>query len=103
MVDGFSIWSASRFKSQVGAMMPFKGGKGLKNDVLAKPKLESSTTSELLGEDCVLPLALWAPLFLGEHGHNVQENTMNQDSKSTISLAKNGKTSSGKRTRALNI
>ena len=53
--------------------------------------------------DHTLSLVLWVPLFLGEQGHNTQENTANQDNKSTMLLAKNGKMSHGKRSRALNI
>ena len=85
--------------------MAFEGGKGLAIGVSTKQKLntESSTTAESVGVECTLPLALWVPSFLGEQGHNVEENTMSQDDKSTMSLSKNGKTSSGKRTRAVNI
>ena len=93
------------FKSHVGATMTFEDRKGSAINASAKQKLntESSTTAELVGVDCALPLALRVSLFLGEQGHNVQENTANQDNKSTILSAKNGKTSSGKRTGALNI
>ena len=71
----------------------------------AKQKLntESSTVAELAGADQVLPLVLWAPLFLKEQGHEVKENIAKQDNESAILLAKNGKTSSGKRTRAIDV
>ena len=49
------------------------------------------------------PLALWAPSFLKEQGHDVKENIPKQDNRSAILLAKNGKTSSGKRTWAINV
>ena len=93
------------FKSHMGATMTFEGKKGLAINVSAKQKLntESSTTTELVGVDCALPLALWVPLLPGEQGHNMQENAVNQDNESTILSVKNKKTSSGKRTRALNI
>ena len=45
----------------------------------------------------------YSPLFLKEQGHEVKENAVKQDNKSATLLAKNGKTSSGKRTRAINI
>ena len=51
----------------------------------------------------MLPLALWVPLFLKEQGCEVKENIVKQDNESAILLAKNGKTSSGKRTRAINV
>ena len=47
--------------------MTFKGRKGSTINASAKQKLntEISTTAELVGADHTLPLALWAPLFLG--------------------------------------
>ena len=93
------------FKSYVGANVFFKGRKGSPINISAKQKLntESSTIEELVGVDCILPLVLWVPLFLKEQGHEVKENVVHQDNKSTISLAKNGKASSGEQTRAVNI
>ena len=95
------------FKSHVGGTVTFERGKGLAINISAKQKLntESSTVTvaEPVEADCVLPLALWAPSFLKEQGHEVRENTVKQDNESTILLAKNGKTSSGKRTQAISI
>ena len=59
--------------------------------------------AELVGVDQVLPLALCVPLFLKEQGCEVKENIAKQDNESAILLAKNGKTSSGKRMRAINV
>jgi hypothetical protein len=42
-------------------------------------------------------------LFLQAQGYRIDKNILYQDNKSTILLAKNGKRSSSKRTRALNI
>ena len=52
------------FKSHVGGTMTFEGGKGSAINILAKQKLnaESSTVAELVGVDCMLPLALWVPM-----------------------------------------
>ena len=49
-----------------------------------------------------MPVALWTPLFMEAQGHRIKENKVWQDNKSTMLLENNGKTSSGKRTRALN-
>ena len=46
---------------------------------------------------------LWTRLFMEAQGVDIQDNILYQDNKSTIILAENGKSSSGKRTRALNI
>ena len=56
-----------------------------------------------MGVDHALPSVLWVPLFLKEQGHEVQENVIKQDNESAILLAKNGKTSSGRQTWAINI
>ena len=71
----------------------------------AKQKLNtnSSTTSELVAVDQVLPLILWTPLFMEAQGYPVESNKAYQDNKSTILLENNGKASSGKRTGALNV
>ena len=53
--------------------------------------------------DQILPMAMWVPLFLEEQGQIVEQNIVYQDNKSAILLENNGKKSSGKRTRALNI
>ena len=73
--------------------------------ISTKQKLNtsSSTTSELVGVDQVLPMVMWTPLFLEAQGYKVKNNIVYQDNKSMILLEKNGKRSSGKRTRVLNI
>ena len=93
------------FKSHVGAIMQFGGGRGTVIGASAKQKLntESSMTEELVGVDQVLPLILWMPLFMEAQGYRVEKNTIYQDNKSCILMAENGKRSLGKRTRALNI
>jgi len=48
-------------------------------------------------------MILWIKFFMEEQGCDVKENTLCQDNKSTILLENNGKRSSGKRTRAINI
>ena len=92
------------FKSHTGATQHFVGGKGAVQSTSAKQKLNtsSSTTSESVGVDQVLPVALWTPSFMEAQGHRIKENKAWQDNQSTMLLEKNGKTSSGKRTRASN-
>ena len=71
----------------------------------AKQKLntDSSTTAELVAVGQLLPLVMWVPLFLGEQGYPMETNCVYQDNNSAILLEKNGKASSSKRTRAINI
>ena len=83
----------------------FGGGKGCPINNSAKQKLNtsSSTTSELVAVDQTLPLVMWVPLLLVAQGHSIKENIVYQDNQSEILLENNGKKSSGKRTRALNV
>jgi hypothetical protein len=48
-------------------------------------------------------MILWTKLFLEAQGYNVEKNSVYQDNKSAILLETNGKKSSGKQMRALNI
>ena len=80
-------------------------GNGAVQSVSRKQKLntQSSTTAELVGADDLSVMILWTKLFLDEQGYMVTSNILYQDNKSAMLLEKNGKKSSGKRTRALNI
>jgi hypothetical protein len=91
------------FKSHTGATMTY--GKGAPMTMSRKQKLNtrSSTEAELVGADDAVNMILWTKLFLEEQGYEVQQNILYQDNKSAILLEKNGKRSSSKRTRALNI
>ena len=91
------------FKSHTGGT--FTLGKGSLINQSSKQKLNtrSSTESELVGADDVLQKIIWTKLFMEEQGYPIEENIMYQDNKSAILLEKNGKKSSSKRTRAINI
>ena len=91
------------FKSHTGAVMTF--GQGAVQSISRKQKLNtrSSTEAELVGADDAATMILWTRLFLEAQGFDVHDNILYQDNKSAILLETNGKKSSGKRTRALNI
>jgi hypothetical protein len=93
------------FKSQTGATMSFEVGEGTVQSVSWKQKLNtrSSTESELVGVDDISGMILWTSLFIEMHDYEINKNILYQDNKSAILLETNGKKSSGKRTRALNI
>jgi hypothetical protein len=93
------------FKSHTDATMSFEDGKGAVQSVSRKQKLnmKSSTEAELVGVDDTSVMILWIKLFLEAQGYKIEKNTLYQDNKSAIPLEENGKKSSGKRTRALNI
>ena len=91
------------FKSHTGGVMTM--GKGAITSISKKQKMNtrSSTTAELVAADDVIGLVLWTKLFLEAQGYEINRNILFQDNKSTILLEENGKKSSGKRTRHLNI
>ena len=70
-----------------------------------KQKLVTRSTceSELVGADNASTKILWTKLFMEAQVYYIRENILYQDNKSTILLLNKGKSSSGKRTRAINI
>jgi hypothetical protein len=90
-------------KSHTGGMMSL--GKGAVYGMSTRQKIntKSSTEAELVGANDVMPQLLWTQYFLLEQGYTSTETVLYQDNKSAILLAKNGRASSSKRTRHLNI
>jgi hypothetical protein len=90
-------------RSHTGGVMML--GKGAIYGTSTRQKLntKSSTEAELVGVNDIIPQALWTRYFLEAQGYGVNESIIYQDNKSTILLAENGKASSGKQTRHINI
>ena len=91
------------FKSHTGGIMTY--GRGAAQSLSRKHKINtrSSTEAELVGADDASQPILWTKLFMEAQGYAIHKNILYQDNKSTILLEVNGKRSSSKRTRALNI
>ena len=91
------------YRSHTGATMTF--GQGAVQSISRKQKLNtrSSTEAELVGADDATVMILWTKLFMEEQGYTIKKNILYQDNKSAILLEVNGKRSSGKQTRALNM
>jgi hypothetical protein len=68
-----------------------------------KLNTKSSTESEVVGTDDVMPQMLWTLYFLEVQGYKINDNVLYQDNKSSILLETNGRGSSGKRTRHINV
>ena len=80
-------------------------GKGFAISISRAHKLNtrSSTEGEIVAVDDCLSLIIWAREFMIAQGYNVRRNIILQDNKSSVLLENNGKASSGKRTRHINI
>ena len=79
----------------------FTLGKGATSSYLRKLKANtrSSTETELLTADMFMPEMLWSLHFIQAQGYNVECVGLYQDNISTQLLIKNGKMSSGKKTK----
>jgi hypothetical protein len=67
-----------------------------------KLNTKSSTESELVGVNDMMPIMLWTCYFLLSQGYGIAENLLLQDNKSLILLEQNGKALSCKCTRHIN-
>ena len=63
----------------------------------------SSTESELVAVDDLIPQILWARLFMKAQGIEVKDNILYQDNKSSMLLEQNGRASISKCTKHINI
>jgi len=90
-------------KGHTGATMSM--GKGSVYSSARKQKIptRSSTECELVGVHDVMPQIEWTQMFLDAQGYKVKNTVLYQDNLSTMLLEKNGKMSSGKRTKHINI
>ena len=57
----------------------------------------------MVGVDDMLPQILWTRYFLIAQGFKVDDNVLYQDNQSAMKMENNGRSSSGKRTRHINI
>jgi hypothetical protein len=90
-------------KSHTSVMLTL--GKGAAYAASTKKKLntKSSTESKVIGVDDGMPPVLWTRYFLEAQGYGIEESIINQDNQSSILLENNGRGSSSKRTRHINI
>jgi hypothetical protein len=90
-------------KGHTGGTMSM--GKGSIYSVATGQKLvaRSSTESELIGVHDVMPQIVWTAYFLKAQGQMVTDSILYQDNMSSMLLEKNGRSSSTKRTRHINI
>lgn len=90
-------------KSHTGGTLTMGQGAIYSTSTKHKINTTSSTTSEIVGVHDVLPQILWTRYFMEAQGYGVKESVLYQDNQSAILLEKNGRASSGRRTRHINI
>ena len=83
----------------------FSMGRGFPIVGSTKQKINtrSSTECEIVGADDFMPAICWTRCFMEAQGYHVEDNILFQDNKSSMLLERNGKASSGKQTRHINI
>ena len=80
-------------------------GKGMMNGNSTKQKIntDSSTVAELVAVHDTIGPILWTRYFLEEQGYPLKPSRIHQDNQSAMRMENNGRASSSKRTRHVNI
>ncbi|KAL7570585.1 hypothetical protein ACA910_017636 [Epithemia clementina (nom. ined.)] len=91
------------FKSHTGALIALKKGSIGGTSKKQKVNTRSSTEAEIIGMDDTIGQVLWSRLFMEAQGYPIEKSVIKRDNMSSMKLEMNGKASSGKRTRHLNI
>ncbi len=89
-------------RGQSGALLTTRNCSVLFKSCKQKVNTRSSTETELIAVDDILPTVQWAKSFMAEQGYDL-ETEIKEDNCSTILLMKNRRLSSGKRTKHLDI
>jgi len=89
-------------KGQSGSILMIGRNAVLSKSNKQKVNTQSSTETELIAVNDVLPTVQWASLFMRDQGYDL-ETIIKENNRSTMLLLKNGRLSSGKRTKHLNI
>ncbi len=73
-------------RGHIGGCMTIRRGFPISVSTKQKLNTKSSTESELVGVDDMMPIIIWTRYFLMEQGYGVVENLLLQDNKSSILL-----------------
>ena len=90
-------------KGHTGATFTMGHGSIYSNSLKQKLVTRSSTEAELIGVHDILPQILWTRNFLMSQGYPVQKNIVYQDNMSAMLLENNGRKSSTKRTKHIEL
>ena len=90
-------------RGHTGATMSMGSGSVFSGSWKQKLVTRSSTESEVVGVYDVLPQILWTKKFLEDQGVGIKDTMLYQDNMSSILLERNGRQSSTKRTKHMDI
>jgi hypothetical protein len=90
-------------RGHTGAMMSLGRGSIIGMSKKQKSNTKSSSECELVGVDDASTQMLWKRSFIEGQGYNIEASILNQDNLSSILLKKNGRASSSKRTKHINV
>lgn len=100
-VDG-SFASHGDMRGQSGAILVTRDCAVIFKPNKQKVNTRSSTETELIAVDDLLATIQWAKSFMEEQGYNI-DTEIKEENKSTLLLMRNGRLSSGKRTKHLDL
>ena len=107
--DSIRWWTDASFavhpdmRGHTGATMSMGKGSVFSGSWKQKLVTRSSTESEVVGVYGVLPQILWTKKFLEEQGVRIKETVLYKDNMSSMLLERNGRHSSTKRTKHMDI
>ena len=90
-------------RGHTGGVMMMGKGAIIATSTKQKLNTRSSTESELVGAHDVMPISTWTKYFIEAQGYQVKQSIMYQDNKSCILMENNGRASSSKRTKHINV
>eukprot|EP00978_Attheya_sp_CCMP212_P034632 scaffold146129_cov35-Attheya_sp.AAC.1 len=90
-------------RSHTGGTLSLGKGSVYSTSTRQKLNTKSSTEAELVGMSDVMSQILWTRYFMEAQGYCIDDNVLAQDNQSSILLENNGRASSRKRTRHINI
>ena len=90
-------------KGHSGAMMSMGRGAIMAMSKKQKINTKSSTESEIVGVDDASTNIIWGNYFINAQGYHIEETEVFQDNISSSYLLVNGRESSGKRTKHMNV
>jgi hypothetical protein len=86
-------------RGQTGCLMTMGKGAAISSSNIMKCNTRSSTETEIISVHDKLPDIIWTRYFVECQGYDIDEYIVFQDNMSSLSLEKNGRVSSSKRTK----